>query len=309
MTLRFKLLPLLLLLTLVAGPVSAAKIYTLRDANGKLVFSDRPVAGGEVIGVQQIELAKGPCFSVVKEGGDDDLQLQGVNDCYGPVEVEFTLDEADNVASDRPRRFTTVVGARKSQPIARLWQANRQRGYRYTFSHSFVIGDPGGRHLPAGPYLLPVPPGRSFRISQAFPGRATHTHPQGEYAVDIPLPEGTGIHAARAGIIMDVANDFFTGGQGEQFAEKANFIRILHEDGTMAIYAHLRLESIRYPVGTRVARGQLIAESGNTGYSSGPHLHFAIQRNFGMELRSVPFEFETFDGAAFTPETGMTVGR
>jgi murein DD-endopeptidase MepM/ murein hydrolase activator NlpD len=123
------------------------------------------------------------------------------------------------------------------------------------------------------------------------------------------MPEGTPIHAARAGIIMDVANDNFTGGTGPKFEEKANIIRILHEDGTMALYAHLKLESIRYPVGTPVERGQFIAESGNTGYSSGPHLHFAVQRNHGMELRSIPFQFESRDGSPFSPERGMAVGR
>jgi len=77
----------------------------------------------------------------------------------------------------------------------------------------------------------------------------------------------------------------------------------------MAIYAHLELESIRYPAGTRVERGQFIAESGNTGYSSGPHLHFAVQKNFGMDLRSIPFRFQDEDGASFVPLMGMKVSR
>jgi murein DD-endopeptidase MepM/ murein hydrolase activator NlpD len=108
---------------------------------------------------------------------------------------------------------------------------------------------------------------------------------------------------------MNVAHDFFTGGKGAQFTEKANFIRILHDDGTMALYAHLKVESIQYPVGARVARGQFIAESGNTGYSSGPHLHFTVQKNFGMELRSIPFEFADSRGGGFVPEAGMVVRR
>jgi murein DD-endopeptidase MepM/ murein hydrolase activator NlpD len=298
-----------LLAILLAGGASAEKIYTSRDKSGNLVFSDKPIAGTQVVSVQQVEVAKGPCFSVSQRGEQNNLQIQGVNDCHGPVEFEFTLDEAVNMALNRPRTFRAVVPARANQSLVHLWQDNKQQGYSYRFSHASIIGDPKANHAPSQPYLLPIPAGQSFPISQAFKGIYTHTHPQSEYAVDIPMPEGTRLYAARAGTIMEVAMDFFTGWAELKYGEKANFIRILHDDGTMALYAHLRVESIQYPVGSRVARGQFIAESGNTGWSTGPHLHFAIQKNFGMELRSVPFEFEGTNGGGFTPEAGMTVRR
>jgi murein DD-endopeptidase MepM/ murein hydrolase activator NlpD len=287
----------------------AEKIYTSRDKSGNLVFSDKPVAGTTIERVQQVEVAKGPCFSFSKKGDQDNLHIQGVNGCHGPVEVEFTLEEGVNVSLNRPKTFRTVVPPRAHQDLVHLWQADQRQGYRYRYSQASVIGDPQARHRPAGPYLLPIPPGQPFHISQAFKGVYTHTHPQSEYAVDFPMPEGTRLHAARAGTVMEVAMDFFTGGAEQKYGERANFIRILHDDGTMALYAHLRVESIQYPVGSRVERGQFIAESGNTGWSTGPHLHFAIQKNFGMELRSIPFEFEQGNGSVFTPEAGMIVRR
>jgi len=70
---------------------------------------------------------------------------------------------------------------------------------------------------------------------------------------------------------------------------RTNYLRLLHADGTMTIYVHLRTGSARVQIGQSVAAGELIAESGNTGYSTGPHLHFAVQRNDGKRLISIPF--------------------
>ena len=57
----------------------------------------------------------------------------------------------------------------------------------------------------------------------------------------------------------------------------------------MALYAHLRSEGALVRVGQRVRQGQQIGLSGNTGFTTGPHLHFAVQVNRGMRLESLPF--------------------
>ena len=61
------------------------------------------------------------------------------------------------------------------------------------------------------------------------------------------------------------------------------------------------INSLRVRQGAKVARGQWIANSGNTGYSNGPHLHFVIQLNAGMSLESLPFRFVTPMGGNMTP--------
>jgi murein DD-endopeptidase MepM/ murein hydrolase activator NlpD len=70
---------------------------------------------------------------------------------------------------------------------------------------------------------------------------------------------------------------------------RANFIRILHDDGSMALYAHLAVDGVLVRIGQEVTAGQRIGLSGNTGFSTGPHLHFAVQVNRGMQLMSIPF--------------------
>ncbi len=80
--------------------------------------------------------------------------------------------------------------------------------------------------------------------------------------------------------------------------DEANFVQILHDDGTHAIYAHLQLDTVRVKIGQRVARGEYIANSGNTGFSTGPHLHFVVLRNIGLRSESVPVAFAGPGGAS-----------
>ena len=70
----------------------------------------------------------------------------------------------------------------------------------------------------------------------------------------------------------------------------------------MAVYAHLAPNSARVYPGARVRTGTWIANSGNTGFSNGPHLHFVVQINAGMSLESLPFRFRTPEGRSMVPE-------
>jgi len=121
-------------------------------------------------------------------------------------------------------------------------------------------------------------------------------------------PEGTPVLAARDGVVMTLDNDFYGAGLDmAKYGDRANNIRIVHSDGTMAVYAHLQLESARVRVGQHVRAGQVLALSGDTGYTNGAHLHFCVQVNSNMQLISVPFQFKGAQGD-FTPTVGMLLG-
>ena len=106
---------------------------------------------------------------------------------------------------------------------------------------------------------------------------------------------------------MDMEQGFHGDGRSEKYLTRSNQIRVLHEDGTMAVYAHLQANSVRVRPGVKVNRGQWVANSGNTGYSSGPHLHFVIQLNAGMSLESLPFRFAKPAGGTITPGHRMMI--
>jgi murein DD-endopeptidase MepM/ murein hydrolase activator NlpD len=172
-----------------------------------------------------------------------------------------------------------------------------------------MIGRPLTDYVSVHAYAPPIANGSRFQITQGFNGQFSHTDAQNRYAVDIMMPEDTPVYAARAGIVVEVNDDYYRSGTEQAYANKANSIRILHDDDSMAVYAHLALEKAQVSVGDSVKAGQLIAYSGNTGYTTGPHLHFAVQINRGMELVSVPFQF--IDGAnrLQEPEVGLWIWR
>ena len=142
-------------------------------------------------------------------------------------------------------------------------------------------------------------------MSQAFPDTITHTDPSSRYAIDFVMPIGTGVFAARGGVVIEVASDFFEAGLDPNVnGPRANMVRVLHDDGTMSLYAHLNWNSIRVVPGQRVARGEYLADSGNTGFTTGPHLHFVVQRNSGGAIVSVPVEFAGAAGESVTVRRG-----
>jgi murein DD-endopeptidase MepM/ murein hydrolase activator NlpD len=88
--------------------------------------------------------------------------------------------------------------------------------------------------------------------------------------IDIPLAEGTKVYAAADGKISAAQS-----GQGAR--SYGLYVKIKHSDKYETLYAHL--SRIDVSVGQQVTKGQLIGLSGNTGFSTGPHLHFGLYKN------------------------------
>ncbi len=290
------------LAALLASSVPAANIYKYQDENGIWHFTDRAPEDDIQFETVYMEREPEPRLRLRQDGPKENPVYTVFNDYWGPVEVELKLLSPVNVLSEPPLPARFVVPGQAEQVLVGIGALDPHRGFQYKLQMASVPGPPTPQPVTDSVLLPPFPADQEFPISQGFKGERTHTSPDSEYAVDIVMPIGTPVLAARDGVVMDVEEDFNRGGNDRnRFMDKANHVRILHDDGTMALYAHLDLASVNVRRGARVRAGQQIARSGNTGFSSGPHLHFAIQQNVGMELISVPFQFRTAEGATLTP--------
>lgn len=131
------------------------------------------------------------------------------------------------------------------------------------------------RPAPVREVEVPLIAGTRASISQGFQGYFSHKDDQ-RFAIDISVPEGTPIVAARGGRVLAIKSDSNTGCNNARCADQANYVLIDHGDGTVGHYYHLRHNGVVVAPGDNVCAGQLIGYSGNTGFSSGPHLHFAV---------------------------------
>ena len=273
----------------VALPADAARFWRWKDAQGTPVFGDRPPPA-TVDDVQVSSFRRSPADPVglhIRDRGSH-YEVVADNRAPGPVEVQLALARADNVRPVPALPASSVVPAGGSRVLARVYPVDPRMPNAFEVALDQLPGDPQARPFDFE-YRVPFDYGR-VRVDQGFGGRSSHNDLQNFYAVDFALPEGTPVLAARGGTILQVESDFErTGLDLERYGGRANYIRILHDDGSMALYAHLKPEGVEVRVGQQVRQGQRIAQSGNTGYSTAPHLHFVVQANRGMRLEAIPF--------------------
>ncbi|MET8505378.1 M23 family metallopeptidase [Streptomyces sp. SBR177] len=136
-----------------------------------------------------------------------------------------------------------------------------------------------------------VKPVSSYTLSATFnQGGAMWAHKHS--GQDFAVPVGTPVKAAGSGTVVKAGP--YGGGDGPAYG---NAIVVKHGNGTYSQYAHL--SKIKVRIGQKVAAGQQIALSGNTGNSSGPHLHF--------EIRTTPNYGSAVNPAAFLRSHGVSI--
>ncbi len=231
-------------------------------------------------------------YNVDKE---DRVEIYVKNENIYPITIQVEMD-LSNLKPSKRLPLTEVIDSGSDIKIFELFPVKKNEGWELKTSYRFFMGSIFADHEDDFVYRLPYRLGTERRVSQGYGGQFSHTGSL-RYSVDFQMPEGTEIYAARSGIVVETEESYTDGDKDRYYIDKANYITILHNDGTFSEYSHLKTSGVVVSVGQRVRTGQLIGYSGNTGYTTGPHLHFNVKRvtQDGSYI-TIPVKFVTREG-------------
>lgn len=233
---------------------------------------------------QQIEL-----YQVDRE---DRVEIWAKNPHIYPVTIEISA-ELTNLVPNKSIPFLEVLPPKSNLELLELVPESPQKAWEYTTDYMSYMGNIHAKHDNASIYRLPYRLGDSFTVTQGYFGEFSHQRPA-EYSLDFDLPEGSEVYAARAGVVVESVQHFGDGGSDRKYIDKANYVTILHTDGTFADYSHLKKNGVRVRVGQQIRMGQLLGFSGASGYATGPHLHFGVKKAMpGGSYQTLPVQFST----------------
>jgi len=276
---------------------AVSQVYKYKDAQGNWVYSDKQPETDLVF--EKITYQKTtkkqlqPTLYTVKGDEEDSVKnfLMVKNPLYAPVEIGF-------ISPINQKTIRKVIPARSNEILVESQGNLSKLDYRWLFGDPETDADDYA-------YQTPFQTKAGHKITQGFNGRFSHQGEYSRYAVDIAMAVGTNIHAVRAGTVVWVKDDYHMSGRTQYFLDKANVIKVMHTDGTFALYAHILMDTAAVQIGDKIRSGQLLARSGSSGFSTGPHLHFMIFKNIGFKMVSIPFSFSDQQGQKFTPKKGM----
>jgi murein DD-endopeptidase MepM/ murein hydrolase activator NlpD len=237
---------------------------------------------------------------------------EGGYDFYGensyPIEcwIKISFPKLENLKLEVNTLFSTSLkSGTKRKLIFRARPVSKRKRYGMRYSYTYMKGNPSrAHHDNTYKYVFPFSHGTKHKLSQGYKGSVTHSG-ENEYALDFPMDIGTQVIASRDGVVVEVKEDSNIGGMDKKYDKHGNYVLIYHNDGTFANYVHLKQNGSLVKVGDKVVQGQRIGLSGNTGRSSGPHLHFSISKpEFNNKRSSIPVKFLNYDGKAIDPVEG-----
>lgn len=237
----------------------------------------------------------------VSDGGN--IGLLATN--FHEFPITFTLRvRSRGLVVKGPKTITETLDGKQSRLVMMFGDNGGDRKGRYQISCDWTIGDKDALHDDERLYMLPYASGKSYRVLQGYGSRFSHVGLE-QYAVDFNMSVGTPVHAARAGVVARIEESNDIGCWQDGCGAYANYIVIVHNDGTTGEYYHLQQNGALIDVGDHIIAGEKIGLSGNTGHTTMPHLHFAVYRaaEWG-NTQSIPVRFLSSAGIVDRPRRG-----
>jgi murein DD-endopeptidase MepM/ murein hydrolase activator NlpD len=208
--------------------------------------------------------------------------------CHYTVHVSFNVFENMTSSVDVPATLVVEPLASR-QYLFSIKKKSNAKSWKYEFKYRFDRGNLiSVKHADDYVYQLPFHSARPHKVMQGYFGKFSH---ENNHAIDFEMPEGTEVVAARDGVIVDIKSDSNSGGATRDFISTGNFILIYHSDGTFGSYFHFKHNGVLVAKGQFVKKGEAIGLSGNTGWSTAPHLHFEVFLPFVEIKKTVPTKF------------------
>lgn len=211
-----------------------------------------------------------------------------------PVSVEFNFNLKNLKSSKGEVNIFVIPAQTKKFEVTKLELIQNHKAYGFNYETTYTIGNHFLKETSSTfNYDLPFPTNKSYSILQGYDGEFSH---QNKNALDFDMAIGSEILAIRDGVIIKVVDNNNRSCPTSSCSRFNNYIVIYHADGSFAEYAHIKYKGATVSKGQKIKKGDIIAYSGNTGWSSGPHLHLEVFMQNIHARKTLPVKFRINDG-------------
>lgn len=187
---------------------------------------------------------------------------------------EVLLSQTQSEAQEYEQRIAELED--QQQELYRII-AEMEEALRLAFDPTLLPSEmPGIIGWPLADTCVTQPYGETAFARTAY---RTGYHNGVDFRARVPTP----VFSIEDGVVIAVDNNDRSSWQKYQYGK---YVLVEHDNNLTSIYAHLSSQAVQ--VGQRVTRGQMVGYTGNTGFSTAPHLHFGVYWSPSVELRSIP---------------------
>lgn len=237
-----------------------------------------------------------PKISFFTEKTSQGIIFYANNNEYCPVSTQMSFSLSNLKPTTGKQSVFVIPAQAKKFVLTTLNKINTKTcdfKFNYKFKSNFgVITSTSYDSLYE--YDLPFTKGKSVVLDQGYSGSYSH---QNENALDFNMPIGSEVCAARDGVVVEVVQHNSKSCPSRACIDFANYITVYHSDGSFAKYSHLQQNGAKVNVGDTITQGQVIALSGNTGFTNGAHLHFVCYLQGIDKQQTLETYFKINDGS------------